>query len=441
MGATRGWSALILVAIFGGTAAADLAAPPPLPAPPEIDGKTAASFNLSSRMKLWFDIFNGRSCILKETNPAAQIQGIGTMISQHRGTPQENAALAAYFNDHLMVHGKAWLAGVPGFGTWTELADRKNASFDWLEANQPKGPVDTAEQAKVYVAAYHAFTARAADDHKYSNALKAASPCHRQDKAPTGSPQGARHFTIWSHLTSPVQIEQTLAPTREKLVPQTIPGEADAVRVLGEAKTAKLDRLFAYGKLLKDAYAAYGSLEQGKVAAERMTWFSTLYDGPRAKEMADAPRRVTEHQAALAALIVKLIPDVKPAKAVGGVPAATVKKVLTGKQILASRATSAVRTGDKVTTDEKALTETTVLVRTYNVAFTAFDVQWVTAAKETWLDIPGLPVKDVCALHHAVVRKYTKGVDVQLNKWLVMQSDVLSPMLCKEKASTSSLAE
>lgn len=50
-------------------------------------------------------------------------------------------------------------------------------------------------------------------------------------------------------------------------------------------------------------------------------------------------------------------------------------------------------------------------------------------------------LKDVCALRHAIVRKYTKGIDVQLNKWLVMQSDVLSPMLCKEKASTGSLAE
>ena len=117
------------------------------------------------------------------------------------------------------------------------------------------------------------------------------------------------------------------------------------------------------------------------------------------------------------------------------------KKLLTGKHILASRATSALRTADKVTSDERTLTQTTVLVRTYKVAFTAFDVQWVTAPNEYWLDLPGIPVKEVCALHHGIARKYTKGIDVQLNKWLVMQTDILSPMLCKNKAATSSLEE
>ncbi len=426
--------------LLSGTAGADLPALPPLPAPPQIQQKTAPSFNLAKRLQVWVNIFNGRGCILSETDPARQIQNLSTMISNHRD-PTEGPALVEYYNKHIVPHGTAHLAGVPGFGTWAELADKKNASFDWLRANQPKGPADPAEQARAYIAGYQAYTKRAAEDRKYSEALRAASPCHSQDSAPTGRPQGVDQFTSWNHFLTPVQLEQMLAPVRERLVPQRIEGESDAMRVIDEAKTAKLDRLYTYGRLLKNAYDAYSVLERGKVSAERMTWFASLYEGERAAAMANAPKRVAELQTEMAALITKYIPEIKPAKAVGGAPASTAKKVLSGKGILASRATSELRSKDKVTSDERTLTSTTVLVRTYKVAFTAFDVEWVTAAHENWLDVLGLPVMQVCALRHAIVRKYTKGIDVQLNTWLLQQADVLSPMLCKEKASTGALGE
>jgi hypothetical protein len=424
-----------------GAAAADVPGLPPLPAPPKIDQKTASGFNLAKRMELWYQILTGaRGCILSETNPAAQIQNLGTMISNHRDRT-EQAALLVYFNDHLIPHGTARLAGVPGFGTWAEIADKKNASFDWMKANLPHGPADTAEQAKAYIAAYQAFRKRVTDDHAYGEALLAASGCHKSDQAPTGRPQGVEPFTLWVHLTAPAQLEMELRPVRDTIVPQTNTAEVGATRVLTEAKSATLDRLFTYGTLLKGAYDAYGALERSKSTAERMRWFAALYDGDRAVEMAGAPERVLQLQAELAALIIKLIPDVKPAPSVGGGPGGIVKKVMTGKHILASRATSPIRTADKVTTDQRTLTETTALVRTYRVAFTAFDIEWVTEASERWLDLPGLPATKVCALHNAIMRKYSKGVDVQLNKWLVMQGDVLSPMLCAEKASTSSFPE
>jgi hypothetical protein len=439
-GALRSPCVVACLTLWSGTAVADLAVPPPLPEPPVIQKSTASSFNLAKRMELWVEVFGGRRCILTETDPAAQIQGIGRMISNHRD-PSEQAALLTYYNQHLVAHGQAHLAGVPGFGTWDDIAAKKNASFDWMKANLPHGPADTADQAKAYVAAYLAYRERAAEDHEYARALAAASPCHRKDQAPTGRPQGVELFSIWLHATEARQVERVLAVERDKLVPPGLGGEVQARRVLDQASSAKLDRLYTYGKLLKDAYGAYGALEQSKPTAERMTWFASLYDGERRAAMERAPTRLVETQAALAALIHELIPDVKPAKAVGGAPAATVKQVLSGKHILASRATSAIRTGDTVTTDERELSATKVLVRTYRVAFTAFDVQWVTAGNAYWLDLPGLPARDVCALHHATVRKYTKGVDVQLHKWLVMQDDVLSPMLCKDKASTGSLGE
>ncbi|MFN0250901.1 MAG: hypothetical protein ACKV2T_28765 [Kofleriaceae bacterium] len=423
-----------------GSAAADVPVLPTLPTPPKIDQKQASGFNLTKRMELWYQILTGRGCILSETNPAGQIQNLGTMISNHRDRT-EQAALLEYFNNHLVPHGTARLAGVPGFGTWAEIAAKKNASFDWMKANLPQGPADTADQAKAYIAAYQAFRTRVTEDHAYGKALLAASSCHESDQAPTGRPQGVEPFTIWVHLTAAPQLEAALAPVRDKIVPQTLPGEAEAQAVLNEAKSATLDRLFIYGKLLKNAYSAYGTLERGKPTAERMSWFATLYDGDRAVQMAGAPARVIDLQAQLAALVLKLIPNVKPAPSVGGGPAGIVKKALTGKHILASRATSSIRNADKVTTDQRTLTETTALVRTYRIAFTAFDVQWVTAAKEGWLDLPGLPVAKVCALHSAIMRKYSKGVDVQLNKWLVEQGDVLSPMLCAERTSTSSFAE
>lgn len=434
------WCFVVCMMLICGAAAADAPTLPPLPTPPKIDEKTASGFNLAKRMELWYQILTGRGCILSETNPAAQIQNLGTMISNHRDRT-EQAALLVYFNDHLVPHGTARLAGVPGFGTWAEIADKKNASFDWMKANLPQGPADTAEQAKAYIAAFQAFRQRVTDDHTYGEALLAASGCHKSDQAPTGRAQGVEPFTLWVHLTAPRQLESALAPVRDKIVPQTISGEVEARTVLTDAKSAKLDRLFIYGKLLKGAYDAYGVLESTKATAERVSWFATLYDGDRAVEMANAPKRVIQLQAELAALIIKLIPDVKPAPSVGGGPGGIVKKVMTGNHILAARATSPIRTADKVTTDQRTLTETTALVRTYRVAFTAFDIEWVTAANERWLDLPGLPVAKVCAIHNAIMRKYSKGVDVQLNKWLVMQGDVLSPMLCAEKASTSAFPE
>ncbi len=429
---------LLCSMLICGTAAAEVPTLPPLPVPPKIEQKTADSFNLGRRMELWYQILTGaRGCILSETNPAAQIQNLGTMISNHRNQ-QEQAVLLVYFNDHLIPHGTARLAGVPGFGTWGEIAAKKNASFDWMKANLPQGPADTAEQAKAYIAAYQAFRKRVTDDHRWGEALLAASGCHQSDQAPTGRPQGVEPFTLWVHLTAPPQLEMALGPVRDTIVPQTNTAEVEATTLLTDAKSTTLDRLFIYGKLLKGAYGSYAALERSKPTAERMSWFAALYDGDRAVEMAHAPKRVLQLQADLAALIIKLIPDVKPDPSVGGGPGGTVKKVMKGKHILASRATSPIRTADKVTTDQRTLTETTALVRTYRVAFTAFDIEWVTAPNEYWLDLPGLPVANVCALHSAIMRKYSKGVDVQLNKWLVTQGDVLSPMLCAEKTSTNS---
>ena len=138
-------------------------------------------------------------------------------------------------------------------------------------------------------------------------------------------------------------------------------------------------------------------------------------------------------------MIVRIIPQLKPLKAVGGAPASTVKTVMKGKHIRAARATSELRKSDKEVTDTKDVGNNKVLVRKYRVAFSAFDAQYVTPAHELWKDLPGLPIAEVCALRGTVVRRYTKGLDRELNKWLTEGDEVVAPILCKHATATGDL--
>lgn len=412
-----------------------------LPPPPTIAQVNASSANIALGLTFWYEMFaKGNRCVLEERDVASKIQGLGSKISTHKD-PAEQKLLIEYYNKHLLPAAKAWLVGVPGHGSYDELAARRAASLAWLSANRPAGPVNDAEQAKAYVAAYRAYQKRAADDHAYVMQLNQTSACHRKGSPPSGS-AGAipaiNGFMSWQHETSPDAIERSLGSAREALVPAGLKGESEGTRLLAAAQ-GQLTTLRDHGKLLEDAYRVHYMLEAEKPTAERMTWFAPLYQGARATDLAEAPKRLGQMQDALAALIVKHVPQLKPSKAAGGAPGSTVKSVMKGKHIKASRATSELRKSDKEVTDTKDMGGGKVLVRKYRVVFTAFDAQYVTAANDLWKDLPGLPVAEVCALRGTVVRKYTKGLDRQLNKWLAEGDDVVAPILCKHATATGEL--
>lgn len=73
-------------------------------------------------------------------------------------------------------------------------------------------------------------------------------------------------------------------------------------------------------------------------------------------------------------------------------------------------------------------------VYTAGTQFEGFDVEYVTRdVKPFWRDLPGLPLSELCSLTFAKARRYTRGFDRKLNRWVVVYASTAYPIPCKNR--------
>ncbi len=395
-----------------------------------------------------------QSCILAESDTGAMAR-LGEKVSSFKAEPADQPRFAAYYNDVLLPAYNAAKTGVLGFGTYEEIDARRAASMKALAELLPKGPVSDETQAQAFITAYRAYEERAAADFDYLSRLQQTSGCHA-GTAPLEKLPHLGGFSAWRRAVEPRNVVATLHELRDEAAPgggpsdrveklvaklsgavPTTPQEGAAGRKQRDQAALPTD-IKKLGQLARDAVMLYHQVKQANTNPRLLELWAGLYDGAEREALLSAPARAEQSLDALVTGAIKVLGQIEP-------PAATVKdkKLLTIANplvkkrrgpALSVRVLSPMEKVDREETDTEDLGDR-VVVHKYRVVYDTFAIGFVGDDRPYawWPDLPGLPAKQVCTAMTGMARRYKKGRNVPLNKWLFVTDDIAIPILCRNK--------
>jgi len=419
------FSLFTLLALFAMPVLAQPIKPPP-------DPQHFSSRPIHQNLMRWYDNLT-TDCILAVRDDA-QMNRIAGQISKH-GQQPDQGIYADYFNKVLMPHYNALLKGVPGYGTYAEIDAKRQEHLKFLEEGLPKGPAGTEAEIRAFIAAYQAYAKRAAELRTWLMGLHRLSVCHREQRFEKTPLLGGFHNL--NRFTDPAMVRYRLAERRDPLVPH-FGGMAGLEGFFQDLENPKEEvDLMYWAELILRAVREYKALVEAEQKYVTLPLWAEIFEGDEKTQLLAKGTAVTaareKTQKAIGTIFANIEPPAnKGDKGLEG----TAKGLVKGRadKILTVRVTSGKGTyKGSIEKIVKKLSETKVLVRKYDIRYDHFGVAYVSGDRpyDWWPDLPGLPAAEVCTLIVGVAKKYSKGVDVTIGKWLFETSDVHYPILCK----------
>ncbi|MBU1245062.1 hypothetical protein KJ612_17810 [Myxococcota bacterium] len=401
------------------------------PIKPPPDPQHFSSRPIHQNLVRWYENLT-TDCILAVRDDA-QINRIAGQISKHQAQPDQGIYVN-YFNKSLLPLYNALLAGVPGYGTYAEIDAHREAATKFLNEQLPKGPAGTEAEIRSFVASYQAYIKRAAEERKWLMGLHKLSACHREQRFENITM--LKGFHNLNRFTDPAMVKARLAELRNPLVPH-FGGMAELEGFFQKLESPKEEMdLFFYGQLVMDAVRTFKTLGEVETQFAVLPLWAEIFEGDEKAELVGRLARITELKKKVFIAIGTIFNNIEPpaAKAEKSL-LGTAKSLVKASGVLSIRITSSKGTYNGSVTQYKKVTETKVLVRTVPIKYDHFGISYVSNERpyQWWPDLPGLPATDVCTLVVGVAKKYSKGVDVQLGKWLFYPNDNRIPILCKNK--------
>lgn len=402
------------------------------PFPPPPDPQHFSSRPIHQNLLRWHDNLT-TDCILAVRDDA-QMNRIAGQISKH-GQQPDQGIYADYFNKVLMPRYNALLKGVPGYGTYEEIDAKRQEFLKYLEEGLPKGPAGTEAELRAFIAAYQAYAKRAAEIRTWLMGLHKLSVCHREQRFEKTPLLGGFHNL--NRFSDPAMVKHRLAERRDPLVPHF--GGMGAIEGFFqdlENPKEEVDLIY-WGELALTAVRHYKSLAEAEQKYVTLPQWAELFEGEEKTQLLAKGATVTAAREKLVKALSTIFANIEPpkAKADKGLEG-TAKGLVKGRadKILTVRVTSSKDTyKGSVEKFVKKISETKVLMRKYEIRYDYFSMAYVSGDRpyDWWPDLPGLPAAEVCTLMVGVAKKYSKGVDVTIGKWLFETSDIHYPILCK----------
>ncbi len=427
---------VIILFVASSLATPGLVTAAPLDAPPAATSRYGAA--AQRQLARWHRFFDGGNCLIAERRVVPKLTRLGKLIARVRDR-RDRFNMLAYFNQKLIIHANAQLKGVPGMGSWKQLDDRRAASVAKLRGLLPKKPASapklSSAQIRQFAGAVKAYRARAAADHKFVTALFKRSPCHRKNWPGGSTPKHLAGFRHWQRDVLPREVDDRL----NKALKQVMPRSSAHTRGEGFLKqwANKLpSRQADYGELLRAAVGIYRDLQKDTWVFDALKVWSEALPKAQTVIIRETLASVARVRDGVAAKYAKHIAEVRPSKRVRGG-----REARAGRRLVRKRFRRVA--GWRVTARMKRVKRTKTAVvkkrgRSYAIkyteAFNAFSLEAVVKQKpyKWFIDMPGVAVKDVCALHWGRARYYTRGRKVKLRRWQ-LESHMMTPMLCQHK--------
>ncbi len=414
--------ALILSAV---PAVAQQIAPPPEP-------KHFSSRSIHQNLQRWYENLT-TDCILAVRDDA-QMNRIAGQISKHPAQPDQGIYVN-YFNKVLLPRYNALLAGVPGYGTYAEIDARREATMKFLNDGLPKGPAGTEAEIKAFIVAYKAYAKRAAEERKWLMGLHAISPCHREQRFENITL--LKGFHNLNRFTDPAMVKSRLAEIRNPLVTH-FGGMAELEGFFQklESPSVTVDLLY-WGEMIVDAARHFMKLLEVEKLYVTLPLWAEIFEGQEKTDLLAKQAAAVQMKEKVQKAIGTIFPNIEPPTGKGdkGLEG-TAKGLVKGRavKLLTVRVTSPKGTyKGSIEKVVKKLSDTKVLIRKYEIRYDHFGVAYVADERpyQWWPELPGLPAAEVCSLVIGVAKKYSKGVDVTIGKWLFETNDTRIPILCK----------
>lgn len=413
--------AVVAVGALVGRAAAEL--PPPPPGPTTGAGRTVAKF-----LELYYGYSRDPDFCIRSMRSAADA------FTRNRATIADlgpaGAELGAYLDQHLGPYFAPQWEGVPGFGTYAEVAARREATAAWIRANVPPStPIASVADAERYAAAENAFFEKVEAERAWTEALFAAGPCVRYFANHSNLDPQLGDFGAFRHWIGDASIAQMVIDARTKAFPR-IDGHARGASTL----THHVKGPFATASALGDALGmVVGSVRDIDADEPRVALYQTLADRLRrgAAPIAQAMAQRTQIRARLVEWFQVSFPRMGVWPAVKDGAAAPLVKAWAKRagKVVASRVTDRMAGFDEVRS-EFAGNHYLRPVRFRGKTF-GFQVVFAGPPWDGWPSM-GIPAAEICHSLSVSAVRYDAGADVELGRW-VYHLGTTNPIPCANK--------
>jgi hypothetical protein len=419
-------TSLIIVATVVATATLSTTTPTPASAgtkgyapfgePP----RTKNGAHVRMAMVRWYFFINNGKCSLTDASRIGRaIKDIDRMIL--RLPPGEQQVFMDYRNK-LTRHFNAEHRGIPGLGTWREVMVKRDEALKWYPANKPKGTPKTDAEFAAYAKSIKAYRTRAQSDRAYlGKAL--AWPCAQMRSRGLGK---------WNYYVRASSVDRVLTRAIRENQPR-LHHLQSAKHFLAKYADATYKEPRDYGRMLLDAVALYSNLQEDLGREKRlMLWAQAIGGNAAAAAKADlaTARAAMKTVAALYAANIKKVRLPKKARSS---KAQRIARRAVGKQVRV-HATSGIR---KVANPQSEVFRRAgkLWKRSWSESLDEVEIWYIARAKpKKWfVDMPGVPLKKVCSLRTAAAHRYRRGLNVKLNRWLLEEDAMISPILCTAK--------
>lgn len=272
---------------------------PRLPAPPPaIKRVTAPAVNLALSLDTWQKDAARGACFAAEPTLASDVKSTVARIQNHQDAAERKAA-ADWWDGEMRPWLVAWTSGVPGVGSYEELARRRDESLAFLKANEPRRPATTDAEKLALAQKLVAYRQRALEDYAFLERLRAMSACFKSNRLadldrPLGPFDG---YENWHRLVDPLAIRR-LDELRQEVLPPL--NDDDARKTIALLDTLPPDAREKRAEAIDLGLAVLARLAEDEPRAAIVAAFAPTYDDPAQRaEVAATARRVQETRAAL----------------------------------------------------------------------------------------------------------------------------------------------
>jgi len=339
--------------------------------------------------------------------------------------PADRKTFGAYFAAMQQEYDAQQL-GIPGHGTYAELAKRRDQDVAEVEAAFPTIEPKTPAEMTATREAYAKFRARAQQLRELGLKLDAASPC-------------LRHAGDWHAIIHGLQPDFVQERIQKHATPilnalrgpfSTWSRDAEQLAVTGKHRPADAD---AMAKLVNSAVQKHAFLIEQKDAVAQLPGWADYAPAFGREWYRTAPQKRAELEQAMATIVDTYLGEVKPPA--GPKDAASEKTFRAwyaghhkGVKLLA------VRIAEKGQRDRDTYDKQSGIK--YREKYRFVKAYYVTAADATTA-VPNVDNSALCELRWATIIFYEKGFKVQLRTWMADAPPMrMSPMLCKHAKAT-----
>lgn len=243
-------------------------------------------------------------------------------------------------------------------------------------------------------------------------------------------------FHNLNRFTDPAMVKHRLAERRDPLIPH-FGGMTRLEGFFEELENPKQNvDVFFLGQHVVEAVRTWEELGDIEKKYVTLPLWAELFEGEEKAALLAKQAKMTELRAKVFTSIGTLFAGIEPPKAANEKGLlGTAKGLVKASKLLSLRVTRGKGNYSGSVTQYKKISETKVLVREVPVRYEHFGIAYVVDDRpyEWWPDLPNLPASSVCRLMVGVAKKYSKGVDVKLNKWEFYPNELPVPILCKNK--------